>query len=169
MTDLSPWGYRNRCFLVALYCLIYIKETKLGSRDQEASPQQIKNWGSFSATSVHVGVSLHLFLVVWIFVRSLGVICYNRWVLIEDHKNYFKDWCLMNLQSTFLFLTYLNLWIMAILAKACKPNNFEGRCLDYFIVKLSLNQTLLIFLLYMRQTWMAQLFLAIFLWEVIFL
>ena len=52
---------------------------------------------------------------------------------------------------------------MAILAKACKPNNFEGRCLDYFIVKLSLNQTLLIFLLYMRQTWMAQLFLAIFL------
>ena len=52
---------------------------------------------------------------------------------------------------------------MAILAKACKPNNFEGLCLDYFIVKLSLNQTLLIFLLYMKQTWMAQLFLAIFL------
>ena len=25
------------------------------------------------------------------------------------HKNYFKDWCLMNLQSTFLFLTNLNL------------------------------------------------------------
>ena len=39
----------------------------------------------------------------------LGVICYNRWVLSEDHKNYFKDWCLMNSQPTFQFLTYLNL------------------------------------------------------------
>ena len=27
----------------------------------------------------------------------------------EGHKNYFKDWCLMNSQPTFLFLTYLNL------------------------------------------------------------
>ena len=42
-------------------------------------------------------------LVVWIFLRSLGVICYDRWVLSEGHKNYFKDWCLMNSQSTFLF------------------------------------------------------------------
>ena len=31
----------------------------------------------------------------------------------------------MNSQPTFLFLTYLNL-IMAILSKACKPDNFES-------------------------------------------
>ena len=49
------------------------------------------------------------FLVVWIFLRSLGVICYGRWVLSVCHKNYFKDWCLMNSQPTFLFLTYVNL------------------------------------------------------------
>ena len=26
----------------------------------------------------------------------LGVIYYDRWVLSGGHKNYFKDWCLMN-------------------------------------------------------------------------
>ena len=73
----------------------------------------------------HGSASLQLFPVVWIFLRSLGVICYDRWVLSEGHKNYFKDWCVMNSQPTFLFLTYLNL-IMAILSKACKPDNFES-------------------------------------------
>ena len=32
----------------------------------------------------------------------------------------------MNSQPTFLFLTYLNLWIMVILSKACKPDNFKS-------------------------------------------
>ena len=41
-------------------------------------------------------------------------------------KNYCKDWCLMNSQPTFLFLTNLNL-IMTILLKACKPDNVESR------------------------------------------
>ena len=59
------------------------KETELGSSDQE----------------------------VWIFLRSLGVICYDRWVLTEGYKNYFKDWCVMNSQPTFLFWTCLNLMI----------------------------------------------------------
>ena len=64
---------------------------------------------------------------------------------------------------------------MAILSKACKPDNFElhnslklsftdirGLSLNFidWIVNLSLNQTLLTFLLYVRQTWMAQLILA---------
>ena len=31
----------------------------------------------------------------------------------------------MNSQPTFLFLTYLNLWVMAI-SKACKPDGFES-------------------------------------------
>ena len=69
--------------------------------------------------------SLQLFLVVWIFRRSPWVICYDTWLLSDGHKNFFKDWCLMNSQPTFLFLTYLNL-IMAILSKACKPDNFES-------------------------------------------
>ena len=63
---------------------------------------------------------------------------------------------------------------MAILSKVCKPDNFEllnslklsftnsqGLRLNLLIVSLSLNQTLLKFLLYVRQTWMAQLILAI--------
>ena len=72
-SDVSPWRYRNRCFLVALCCGVVT------------------------------------FLVVWIFLRSMGIICYGRWVLSVCHKHYFKDWCLMNSQPTFLFLTYVNL------------------------------------------------------------
>ena len=44
-------------------------------------------------------------------------------ILSEDHKNYFKDWCLIHSQPTFLFLTQ---WIMAILSKGCKPDNLES-------------------------------------------
>ena len=74
----------------------------------------------------HENAPLQLFLVVWIFLRSLSVICYGRWNLSEGHKNYFKDWCFMNSQRTFPLLTYLNFWIMAILSKACKLHNFES-------------------------------------------
>ena len=35
----------------------------------------------------HGSASLQLFLVVWVFPRPLGVICYDRWVLNEVHKN----------------------------------------------------------------------------------
>ena len=42
-------------------------------------------------------------------MKPLGVICYDTWVLSEYHKNYFKDWCLMNSQPTFISLTYLKL------------------------------------------------------------
>ena len=38
-------------------------------------------------------------------------------------KIYFNDWCLVNSHPTSLFLAYLN--FMAILSKACKPDNFE--------------------------------------------
>ena len=74
----------------------------------------------------HESASLQLFLVVWISLRSLSVICYGRWNLSKGHKNYFKDWCFMNSQPTFPLLTYLNFWIMAILSKACKLDNFES-------------------------------------------
>ena len=78
-----------------------------------------------------------------------------------------------------LFLTQ---WIMAILSKRCKPDNFEEhnslklsfKIFEVFVpfllnVNLSLNQTLLIFLLYVSQTWITQMILTIFLWGVIFL
>ena len=42
--------------------------------------------------------------------RSLGVICYDRWLLSEGHKNYFNDWWPMN----------------SILSKVCTPDNFES-------------------------------------------
>ena len=69
---------------------------------------------------------------------------------------------------------------MAILSKVCKPDNFEShnslklsfQILDAFIrnliVDLSLNQTNLKLLLYVRQTWMTQMILEISLWGVIF-
>ena len=53
--------------------------------------------------------SLQLFPVLWISLRSLGVICYDRWLLSEGHKNYFKDWFLMNSRSTFLFFNLFKL------------------------------------------------------------
>ena len=71
---------------------------------------------------------------------------------------------------------------MAILSKACKPDNFElhnslklnftnnrGLCSNFVDLNLSLNQTLPTFLLCVRQTLMSQLILAISLSEVIFL
>ena len=47
--------------------------------------------------------------------------------LSEGHKNYFKDWCLMNWQPVFLFSIYfLTQRIMIILTKECKPDNIES-------------------------------------------
>ena len=39
----------------------------------------------------HESASLQLFSVVWIFLRSLGVICYDRWVLSEGHKKLLQE------------------------------------------------------------------------------
>ena len=44
-----------------------------------------------------------------LFLRYPSVICYNRQVLNEGHKNYFKNWCLMNSQPTFLFFSEFKL------------------------------------------------------------
>ena len=75
---------------------------------------------------MHGSVYLQLFLEVQIFLGSLGVIFNEQWILSEGHKNYFKEWCLMKSQPTFLLLTYfLTQSIMTILSKGCKPDNFE--------------------------------------------
>ena len=82
-----------------------IKETKLEGTNQEASPSAVKNT-MVVLVPCWVVLVLQLLLMVWIFLRSLDVICFDIRVLSDDHKKYFKVWCLMNSQSTFLFLTY---------------------------------------------------------------
>ena len=53
-------------------------------------------------------MSRQLFPVVRISLKSLGVICYDRSVLIEVHKNYFNEWCVMDSQPTFFFNNFDN-------------------------------------------------------------
>ena len=88
--DLSPGGYGNKCFLVAL-CHLMVRRPKLEAVTKRLLHQQVKYWGSFSDVFTNGSASLQLFPVVWIFVRSLGVICYDRRVLSESHTKYFKD------------------------------------------------------------------------------
>ena len=104
------------CFLVAPYCLI-VRRPNLEVATKRLLHQQVKIGGNFSAMFPHGSASLQLFLAVQIFLRFLGIICHDRAVLSEGHKNYFKclqllqvtPMCVMNSQPTFLFLTCLNL------------------------------------------------------------
>ena len=80
------------------------KETELGSSDQEASSSAGKNTGIVLMHCHAWTCVLQQFTVLWIFPRFLGIIFYDRGVLSEDYKNYFKDWCLMNSKPAFMFL-----------------------------------------------------------------
>ena len=124
-SDLSPWGYRNRSFLVAL-CYLTVRRRNFGIMTKRVLHQQVKRSGYFYCHVTHGSVSLLLFLVLWIFMRSLAVICYDRRVLCESHKNYFKSQRLINSQCTFAFLTSFWLNAVVILSKAHKPDNFES-------------------------------------------
>ena len=126
----------------------------------------------------HGNASLQLFLVVWLFLRSLGVIFHNRWVLSEGAQIISRIGVSWPHSLRFYFSPILTLWFMAILLKRCKPDNFESHNslklrfrniwgLRSSFVNLYLNQTFLVFLLYVRQTWMTQLSLPISLWVVI--
>ena len=70
---MSPWGHGDRCYLVALYRLLE-KRPNLEVANKRLHHQQVKYRGSFSAMLAHGSASLKLFLVVWIFLRSLGII-----------------------------------------------------------------------------------------------
>ena len=105
-----------------LHCAPDSKKTELGSSNQEAPPSAGKNTGivlvpcwawKCAPIAISSGVDIS---------KDLGVFCSDRWVFSEGHKNYCKDWCLINSQSTFLFLTQ---WITAILWKGYKPDNLE--------------------------------------------
>ena len=65
--------------------------------------------------------------MVWIFPRPLGVICYNRRVLSEGHKNsrIGVSWT-HSLPFFNVFNLFLTRGIMAIFSKGCKPDNFES-------------------------------------------
>ena len=76
-----------------------------------------------SHTFVAHGSVPQLFLVVWIFLMSLGVFCYYRWGLSEDYKNYSKMGASWNYSLPFWFWPLFN---FAILPKVCKPGKFES-------------------------------------------
>ena len=61
------------------------KETKPGSSNQEAFSSAGKNTGIVLVPCC-AKVSLQLFLVVWIFPRSLAVISYDRWVSSKGYN-----------------------------------------------------------------------------------
>ena len=101
---------------------------------------------------------------------------------VRLNKNYLKDWCLMNSQPTFLFFDpFLTQWIIAyqkdvnqITLNHTALENLALRIFETFVrillnVNLSLNQTLLTFLLCVRQNWMTQLILAVSLRKGVFL
>ena len=87
------------------------KETEIGSNNQEVSPSAGKNTGVFLVLChrcKHVPTTK--FQVICIFMGSLGVIiCYDRRVHSEGHKNYFKDWCLINSAYLSVFDQFLKL------------------------------------------------------------
>ena len=100
--------YKNRCFMVAM-CYLIVRRPNLEVVTKRLLHQQVKILEKFRVIFVYGSVSLQLVHVVWIFRRSLAVICNNRLVLREGHKNYFEGYCLMNPQPTFLSLTNFNL------------------------------------------------------------
>ena len=173
--DLSPCGYRNKCFLVAL-CRLVVRRTDM---DREASPSACKNIRV-------VLVPCHAWKCVPKAISSGVDIsdvpgCH---VLRQMSSQWGSQKLLQRLVSYELavHLSVFNLFFMAILWEGCKPGNFESNnslklsftIFEAFVrillnVNLSLNQTLLTFLLYVRQTWTAQFILAISLWGFIFL
>ena len=102
------------------------RETKLWSSDQEAFPSAGKNTAVVLVPCrawkcVHAAISGGVNIS-----KAPGVICYDRWVLSEGNKNYIKDWCIMNSVYLSVFYLFLTQWMMSILSKGCKPDNFES-------------------------------------------
>ena len=85
----------------------YSKETELGRSDLEASLSACKDWHSLSAM-LCMEVCPYSYFRWCRYFRgpSLAVTCYDRCVLSKGYKYYFKDQCLMNSQSNFLFFSY---------------------------------------------------------------
>ena len=77
---------------------------------------------------------------------------------------------LVSYELTAYLFYFVTQWTMAILS--CTPDNTEShKPFDQIFLSgnVSLNQTLLTLLLYVRQTWMTQLILVVSMWGIIFL
>ena len=170
--DLPPWGYRNRCFLVALY---FLKVKRLNF--------SISRWKYQSSFSAMLRMEVCPYNYCWWCGYSWGL-----WVsfVMADESSVRVTKVIPKIgvpwthKLPFLFLLLFWLNKMAIILKECR--HFEShnslKLLSYFEfcwfwifhwIKLSfsfwIKQT---FLLYARQTWMTHLILAISLWRVIF-
>ena len=112
----------------------------------------------FSAMFAHGNAFLQLFLVMWLFLRSLSVICYSRWVLrvrvtkitssiLVSHEltaylsifNLSKLWPYYQKHVNQIILNYTIFYISLQIS--------ETFVQILLIMNLSLNQTLLTFLL----------------------
>ena len=98
------------------------KETELGSRDQEDSPWASKNTR----------------ILMWILLKCLSVILYDRLAFSEDHKKLLQGLVSHELTAYHsVFNIFLTHWIMTILSKGCKLDNFE----PHYSLKLSFTNT----------------------------
>ena len=160
----------------------YSKEIELGSSNQEASQSESKNTGV-------VLVPCHTWKCPYSYFQWCGYFHIPGSHLLQQISSQWRSkklpWGLVSHELTaYLPVSYLFLtqWIVAILSKGCKLDNFQSYnslklsftkiChlrSNLLNVNLPLNQTLLTFWLYVRKTWMTQMILAISLRQVIFL
>ena len=131
--DLLPWGYRNRCFLVALFRLIpktedLIQDSELGSSNQEASPSAGKN------TKIAL-VLCHAWKCVPTAISSgVDISNVSRCHMLRSMSSQWRSQKLLQGLVSHELTAYLSVfnlfltqWIMAILSKGCKPDKFEPR------------------------------------------
>ena len=181
-TDMSPWGDGNRCFLVAL-CRLIVRTPNLEVATKRLLHQQVKIPGLFGChvcawKSVPIAISGGVDIFEVPGCHLLGQMS-SQWGSqklpqeLVSHEltaylsifNPFKLnelWPYYQKHKNQILANWTTLWSLAL-------RIFEAFIRILLIVNLSLNQTLLTFLLCVRQTWMTQLILAISLWEVIFL
>ena len=111
---LSQWGCRYK--FSGCTVLPGSKETEHGRSNQSVFPSASKNTGVVLVPCC--AWKCVLTAIFWCCVYFWGPwmsVCYGRCVHSEGRQNYFKDWCHMYSQPTFLFLTYfylVTLWIM---------------------------------------------------------
>ena len=86
------------------------EKTELGSSNQEASPSARKNTGIVALVSCHGWNCVPTVISGVVDISEVpGCHLLQQIVHSEGHKNCFTDWCIMNSQPTFLFLTYFYL------------------------------------------------------------
>ena len=80
------------------------KETELGSSDQEASPSAGKNMGLVLVPCLHMEVHPTTNFDGVDISQVPGCHLLRQISSLGGSQFFFNDWCIMNLQTTFLFL-----------------------------------------------------------------